>query len=75
MPCTCFSLPSQAYMSALTSSIKVLEQQLDTVNGTSGSVATKLSQAFGDNARQRDSQTDVQVTQLYQVKLGGAAWS
>lgn len=58
-------------MSALTSSITALEQQVAAVNGTGGSMAAKLSAAYGDDALQRDSQLDVQVTQLYQV---GSAW-
>lgn len=58
-------------MSALTSSIRMLEQQLNTVNGTSSSLAASISQAFGGNAQQRDSQVDVQMTQLYQVSLAG----
>jgi hypothetical protein len=57
----------QAYMSALTSTIQVLEQQVGTVNATSSSLASTLSQAFGDDSLQRDSQLDVQVMQLYQV--------
>lgn len=37
------------------------------VNDTSSSLASTLSQAFGDDSLQRDSQLDVQVMQLYQV--------
>lgn len=60
------------YLSALTSSIEVLEQQVDAVNSTTSGLATTISQAFGDNAQQRDSQIDVQLTQLYQVcAVGG----
>lgn len=55
-------------MSALTSSIQVLEQQIGAVNDTSSSLASTLSQAFGDNSLQRDSQADVQLMQLYQVR-------
>lgn len=62
--CCC---PLQAYMSALTSTVQVLEQQVGTVNDTSSSLASTLSQAFGDDSLQRDSQLDVQVMQLYQV--------
>jgi hypothetical protein len=58
---------TQAYMSALTSSVKVLEDQVATINSTSGSLSVAVSRAFGDNAVQRDSQADVQITQLYQV--------
>lgn len=54
-------------MSALTSSVKVLEAQVAAINSTSAAVSSSISQAFGDNAAQRDSQADVQVTQLYQV--------
>lgn len=54
-------------MSALTSSITALEQQVTLVNGTTATLATKLSAAYGDNALQRDSQLDVQVTTLYHV--------
>jgi hypothetical protein len=57
----------QVYMSALTSSITALEQQVSLVNGTTATLATRLSAAYGDNALQRDSQLEVQVTQLYQV--------
>jgi hypothetical protein len=59
----------QTYLSALTGSIKLLELQLAAVNSTSSSLAGSVSSAFGGNAQQRDSQLDVQVTQLYQVRL------
>lgn len=59
---------AQAYMSALTSSIRVLQQQVGRVNDTSASLSSFLSQAFGDNSLQWDSQLDVQVMQLYQVR-------
>jgi hypothetical protein len=54
----------QVYMSALTSSVQVLEQQMAGVNATSSSLAANLNQAFGDNALQRDSQADVQLMQV-----------
>lgn len=65
--CVWFCL--QTYLSALTGSIKLLELQLAAVNSTSSSLAGSVSSAFGGNAQQRDSQLDVQVTQLYQVRL------
>jgi hypothetical protein len=64
---------TQAYMSALTSSIQVLEQQVGRANDTSASLSSSLSQAFGDDSLQRDSQLDVQVMQLYQVRPAVAA--
>mgnify|MGYP001806682771 CR=1 FL=1 len=66
-PCSCCLHVLQVYMSALTSSITALEQQVTLVNGTTATLATKLSAAYGDNAVQRDSQLDVQVTTLYHV--------
>lgn len=67
-------------MSALTSSIKILEQQGVTASSTGSSLAHTLSQAYGDNAQQRVSEADVHVTQLYQVRAclcieGAQSWN
>lgn len=60
----------QAYLSALTSSLQVLGQQLSALNATSTAMSGTMSAAFGDEAEQRESQVEVQLTNTYKVQQG-----
>jgi hypothetical protein len=68
--------PWQAYMSALTSSVEILEQRVSQLDSSGSSLAGQLNLAFGDEAQQREAAADVQLTNMYRVRnnVTEAAW-
>jgi len=54
-------------MSALTSSLQVLEQQLNSLNSSSAGMASIVSTAYGTEQQNREDQAAVAVTDLLQV--------
>jgi hypothetical protein len=59
-------------MSALTSSLQVLEQQLSSLNTTSAGLSTMISTAFGTEQANREDQVAAAITSLFQVSADSA---
>jgi hypothetical protein len=60
---------TQAYMSALTSSVNILEQRIGQLDSSGGSLSGQLNLAFGSEAQQREAQADVQLTNMFRVRI------
>lgn len=61
----------QVYVSSLTSTVQQLSQQVTDLSTTGTALSANINLAFGDNAAQRDSNTEVQITTMYQVINNG----
>jgi len=57
----------QAYLSALTSSLQMLEEQLLRLNSSSVGMSSPISTAYGDQADSRQDSNLLDVTKLFQV--------
>jgi hypothetical protein len=55
-------------MSALTSSVDILEQRIGQLGSSGSSLSGQLDLAFGDEAQQREAQADVQLTNMFRVR-------
>jgi hypothetical protein len=58
------------YLAALSISLGLLEQRAAAAEAGVAGVATKVEQAFGSDAQQKDAAKDTEVTNLYQVGPG-----
>lgn len=65
----CVYLSLQAYMSALTSSVDLLEQRASQLGSSGSSLAGQLDVAFGTEAQQREAAADVQLTNTFRVRI------
>lgn len=57
----------QVYVSSLTSTVQQLEQQIAGLGSSSTALSSNINLAFGNNAQQRGSNAEVQITTMYQV--------